>query len=430
MIKMLETYAIIGAGPSGLAMARNFQKHNISYIGFESHSSVGGLWDIENKHSSVYKSAHLISSKKKTEFTEFPMKDEVADYPSHVELCSYFNDFADHFKLKEKFNFNCLVTKVEKNDDDTWVIQTDKEQYHLAGVVIANGNLSEPNIPTFKGSFSGEIIHSKEYKDPEIFKDKRVLVIGAGNSGCDIVVDAVHYSKFVDISVRRGYHFVPKYILGKPADTIGGMIKLPFKIKRFVDSKILSLFTGNPENFGFPKADHKLYESHPIVNSLILHYIGHGDIRVKKGIDYFEDNFVHFKDDTKVEYDLILLATGFKLHYPFIDKKYLNLHGYTPKLFMNIFPPTQNLFFIGLLEALGIGWQGRYEQGALIARAINAKNNQLDVYNKFLETQKNDLDLTGGIDYLKIDRMAYYVNKDVYMKKLEEFKESLFIENK
>ncbi len=425
MKRMLDTYAIIGAGPSGLAMARNFQKHKIPYIGFESHSSVGGLWDINNKHSSVYKSAHLISSKKKTEFTEYPMKDNVADYPSHTELCSYFNDFADHFKLKENFNFNSLVKKVKKNEDDSWIVETENEKYHVAGIVIANGNLSEPNIPSFDGNFSGELIHSKEYKDPQIFKNKRVLVIGAGNSGCDIVVDAVHHSKSVDISVRRGYHFVPKYIMGKPADTVGGMIKLPFKLKRFIDSKILSLFTGNPENFGFPKADHKLYESHPIVNSLILHYIGHGDIRVKKGIDRFEDKYVYFKDNTKKEYDIILLATGFKLHYPFIDKKHLNLVGYTPKLFMNIFPPTQNLFFIGLLEALGIGWQGRYEQGALIAKTINAKNKNVGVYKDFLETQKSDLDLSGGINYLKLDRMAYYVNKDVYLKKLEEFKRSL-----
>ena len=86
--------ALIGAGPSGLAAARNLQKLGVPFRGFEAHTDVGGLWNIENPRSTVYESAHLISSKHTTEFTEFPMRPEVADYPSHRELCRYFSDFA------------------------------------------------------------------------------------------------------------------------------------------------------------------------------------------------------------------------------------------------------------------------------------------------------------------------------------------------
>lgn len=423
MKNLKDTYAIIGAGPSGLAMARNFQKYNIRYLGFEKHSSVGGLWDINNPNSTVYQSAHLISSKTMTEFTEFPMKNEVADYPSHQELCAYFNDFADHFNLRENFKFNTHVKKITKLTDNHWELTTDNEVYHFKGIVIANGNLSEPNIPTFKGNFSNSILHSKAYKKPEMLKDKSVLVVGAGNSGCDIVIDAVHYAKSVDISVRRGYHFVPKYIFGKPADTIGGKIQLPSLIKQTVDRALLNIIIGKPMRFGFPKPDHKLYESHPIVNSLILHHIGHGDIGVKKDIKKLNGTYVEFKDGTKKEYDLILLATGYKLHYPFIDKQHLNLRGNTPHLFLNIFPPSnEQLFFIGLLEAIGLGWQGRYEQGTLIAKSILAKNKNTTGYQKLKESvSKNEEDLTGGMNYLKLDRMAYYVNKNVYLKKMKEY---------
>src|SRR5690606_22278658 len=97
----------------------------------------------------------------------------------------------------------------------------------------------EPNIPEFKGDFSGEFVHSAIYKNAAIFEGKRVLVIGAGNSGCDIAVDAVHRAKKVHISVRRGYYFVPKYVFGKPSDTVGGAIKLPRKMKQWVDKRLL-----------------------------------------------------------------------------------------------------------------------------------------------------------------------------------------------
>ena len=95
------------------------------------------------------------------------------------------------------------------------------------GVVIANGALAEPSMPRFEGQFDGELLHTSAYKSAELFKGKRVLVVGAGNSGCDIAVDAVHYARSVDISVRRGYYFVPKYVFGKPADTLGGKFKMP-----------------------------------------------------------------------------------------------------------------------------------------------------------------------------------------------------------
>ncbi len=74
-------YAVIGAGPSGLAAARNLQRRGLAWTGYEQAAGVGGLWDIDAEHSTVYESAHLISSKTTTEFTEFPMADAVADYP-------------------------------------------------------------------------------------------------------------------------------------------------------------------------------------------------------------------------------------------------------------------------------------------------------------------------------------------------------------
>lgn len=417
-----QQVALIGAGPSGLAAARNLQKAGIPFQGFEAHADLGGLWNIGNPRSTVYPSAHLISSKRTTEFAEFPMGEEVADYPSHRALMAYFTRFADHFRLREHYRFNARVSKIEPlgagsmplwrvrwSDGDGLARSAD-----FKAVVIANGTLAEPSMPAFKGRFAGELLHTSAYKSAELFKGKRVLIVGAGNSGCDIAVDAVHHAKSVDISVRRGYYFVPKYVFGQPADTLGGKRPLPAWLKQRVDSTVLKWFTGDPVRFGFPKPDHRMYESHPVVNSLILHHLGHGDIAVKPDIERFDGHTVHFKDGRQQDYDLVLAATGYKLHYPFIAPELLNWQGMAPQLYLNIFPPLfDNLAVMGMIEASGIGWQGRYEQGELIARVFQSLGTP---QGRAFQAAKHGPppDLSGGYKYLKLERMAYYVNKDSY----------------
>ena len=420
-----EMIALVGAGPSGLAGARNLQKQGIPFQGFEAFSDVGGLWNIANPRSTVYESAHLISSKRTTEFAEFPMADDVADYPNHRELCRYFSAFADQFDLRRHFRFGVRVERVEPvepgNPSTPWRVSVRNAEGELEtaiykGVVIANGILAEPNRPAFEGQFAGELLHTSQYKSAEQFKGKRVLIIGAGNSGCDIAVDAVHYAQSVDISVRRGYYFVPKYVFGKPADTLGGKRPMPRWLKQKFDSTVLKWFTGDPVRFGFPKPDYKMYESHPIVNSLILHHLGHGDIHVKADIARFDGHTVHFMDGNQQDYDLVLMATGYTLHYPFIDKEHLNWQGMAPQLYMNIFAPRYTrLAVLGMVEASGLGWQGRYEQAELVTRFFKG----LDAQSPAAQRLKTAIagpapDLSAGYQYLQLERMAFYVNKDAY----------------
>lgn len=449
--------AIIGAGPSGLAAARNLDRQGVPWVGFDLAQDVGGLWNIDSPRSRVYNSAHLISSARTTEFTEFPMPADTPDYPDHRRLLAYFRDFADTYGLREKFRFGTEVVRAEPlgegrdsgwrltvrevgaaggegpggdkpddddNDDDN---SATFDAGEFSALVIANGTLSEPNIPRFAGEFSGEIRHTSRYKYPSELAGKRVLVVGGGNSGCDIAVDAVHHAASVDISVRRGYHFVPKYVFGRPADTLGGDRPLPARIKQFIDSRVLKLFTGDPTRFGFPAPDHKIYESHPVVNSLILQHVGHGDITVRGDIDHFDGHTVHFKGrgcgaGTSGEYDLIMLATGYKLHYPFLDRGHLDWEEGTaaPDLYLNIFPSGRDdLAVLGMLEASGIGWQGRYEQAELVARYLAARRDDsadgraaVEVVDRGRRGPRPDL--TGGYKYLGLDRMAYYVNKSAY----------------
>lgn len=415
----MNRYAVIGAGPSGLAAARALQKRGIVVDGYEASHGVGGLWDITNPRSTMYESAHLISSRTTTEFAEFPMRSRV-DYPGHRVLKEYFDDFADHFALTGLFRFDTRVTRLEPRDGG-WELTssgpdgTDTRWY--AGVVLANGTLAEPNVPTFRGEFPGELLHTSAYKSPEQLRGKRVLLIGAGNSGCDIAVDAVHHAVSVDMSVRRGYYFVPRYLFGKPSDTLNQGRPLPARIKQAVDSRVLRAFTGDPVRFGFPKPNYRIYESHPIVNTLILNHLGQGDLRIRSDIDRFDGQTVHFRGGSADEYDLVLLATGYTLDYPFVDREHLHWQGASPRLFLNVFPASFNgLYVMGMIEASGIGWQGRYEQAELLAAYLDAVETDPTRAARFRDRVTGAAwpDVTGGYHYLGLDRMAYYVNKDAY----------------
>lgn len=416
-------YALIGAGPMGLAAAKTLIEQNIDFQGFELHSDVGGLWDIDGPKSTMYETAHLISSKKMTEFSDFPMEESVAEYPSHHALKGYFRAFADYYGIREKYLFGVEVISARPLGEpgEGWRLvwrEPDGSEHEgeFAGVLIANGTLSEPNMPEFEGSFAGELMHSSGYRDPTIFAGKRVLIIGAGNSGCDIAVDAIHHGASCDLSMRRGYYFVPKYIFGRPADTMGGAIKLPMWLKRRIDGTILKWFAGDPSKYGFPKPDYALYESHPVVNSLILFHAGHGDVTIRPDVARFDGNTVHFRDGSQADYDLVLAATGYKLHYPFIDRELLNWKGDAPHLFLNcMHPDRDDLFVLGMVEASGLGWQGRHEQAELVALYIAGLRDG-SAAAKALKGEKaaGFERATGGMNYIDLPRMAYYVDKATY----------------
>ncbi|MEX0338659.1 MAG: hypothetical protein AB3N11_06430 [Arenibacterium sp.] len=188
------------------------------------------------------------------------------------------------------------------------------------------------------------------------------------------------------------------------------------KLKRRIDKLILGLFVGDPQKYGFPEPDHKLYESHPIVNSLVLYHAGHGDLKVRPDIAGIEGQTVTFNDGSAAQYDMILAATGYKLHYPFIDRALLNWQGDAPHLFLNsMHPERDDLFVLGMIEASGLGWQGRHEQAEMVARYINGRRAGSAAARKLHEEKASGfVRATGGVNYLKLPRMAYYVDKATY----------------
>jgi hypothetical protein len=424
-----DRIALIGAGPSGMAAARWLDRLHIPFDGFEAHTDIGGLWDIANPRSAVCESTHPVTSKRRTEYREFPMPVHLADYPSHRELLAYLRDYATQFDLRRHFRFGTLVRRVEplgERSDSRWRVAFDAgdgvRKAVYKGVLVANGTLAEPRMPRIPGRFEGQLMHAAAYKRAEQLQDRRVLVIGGGNSGCDIAVEAVRRARYVDLSVRRGMHFMPRHLFDRPADTWRLRLPLPASVTRRLEARVLRWFTGDPTQHGFPRPTQRLDESTPVVNPALLLHLGQGDLHVRPEVDRFDGETVHFKDGSQRGYDLIVAATGYRLHYPFLRAELLNWHGAAPRLYLNTFAPHyRRLAVLGMVDGHGLGWQDRMEQAELVARYLHALDLHPERAQAFVKRIRGKPpDLTGGRRVARADRLAHHVHPPTFRRALRE----------
>ena len=405
----ISKYCIVGAGTSGLTAAKNLDQLGIPCDVIEREDDVGGNWYYGKPNSSVYKSTHLISSKPGTEYVDFPMPDDYPDYPNHEQVWEYLKSYARTFDLYRLIQFNTSVETIERASEYWDVTLDNGETRRYKGVIIANGHNWDPKYPKYPGTFDGPVIHSANYKTPDVLRDKRALVVGAGNSGCDIAVESAQNAKITFHSTRRGYWYAPKFVLGIPADQIAEnalRLRLPVAVRRWINVSLIKLIMGDPTKYGLPKPDHKFYETHPIVNSQMMYYLGHGDIKPKPDIQELRGDRVLFKDGTEEPIDVIIYATGYNITFPFIDKKYLNWHDNKPNLYMNVFHPEYDNFFVaGLIQPDSGQWGLVDYQAQLIAKFIHAQTHNPQKAAEFRRKKASEQPkLNRGINYVESTR--------------------------
>jgi dimethylaniline monooxygenase (N-oxide forming) len=362
-----EKVCIIGAGSSGIVAAQVLDARRIPFDCFEKGSQTGGNWRYENDNgmSSAYRSLHINTSRRVMAFKTLPMPDHYPDYPDHFQMAAYFDEFADHFGLRDKIRFRTEVVSAEPVGDEWEVTVEDadggRETNRYRAVLVANGHHWDPRWPepAFPGSeeFSGEQMHAHHYREPDVLPGKRVLVLGLGNSATDIAVESSRIADATFLSVRRGAYVIPKYINGKPIDELSNPVTsmLPIAVQRFFASRALGIAAGDMTAYGLPKPDHKLFEAHPTVSSELLPRLGHGDVRVKPNIDRFSGGrTVRFVDGSEEEIDLVVYCTGYKMTFPFFDPKVLSAPDNRLPLYRRVVSADRSgLYFIGFIQPLG-----------------------------------------------------------------------------
>jgi cation diffusion facilitator CzcD-associated flavoprotein CzcO len=372
-----DKVCIIGAGSSGLVTAKTFAERGIPFDCLERENDIGGLWNETTNTGVVYETTYLVSSRKYTGFEDYPMPEDYPTYPSHREALAYLRDYAQTFGVLDRIQFNTVVESAERTEEGWRVTIAGEARPRLyRALVIATGHHDIPRIPKIPGKFTGEIMHSRDYRSVKQLTDKRVLVVGAGNSACDIVVDATSVARAVYQSMRRGTYFVPKFMLGRPTDGIVNFcerLPMPRGLRNRLYTLWHKLMVGANARYGLPEPEHRIMDTHPTMNTVLPQLAAHGRIGIKPDITELKGRIVRFSNGSEVEADLLVYATGYEIAVPIIDNDLIFDANGRPRLFFNVFhPQLDDLFAVGLIQANGSIWRVADDQSKLVASFLIA----------------------------------------------------------
>lgn len=361
-----ESVCVIGAGAAGLAATRDLRERGVEVVTFEKSDRVGGHWNHD------YEALHLITARDASHYRGFPMPAHYPMFPSREQVRDYLVSFAEAFDLKESIRFGVGVELIEPAGErgiDGWSVTTsDGETRVFGSVIIANGHLWDPAIPDLPGEFTGTLLHSSAYRTVADIDGDRVLVVGAGNSGCDLAVDAAAARRNTTISMRNGTVFQPKTYFGRARSDLP-TAKLPAVLQERALRALVRISVGRMDRYPglqLPESTN-LFKIRPIINSQLLHWIHHGRISVVPGIRAIDGKQVTFEDGTAREFDTIVLATGFRTTFPFL-KEPLKWAGNMPLRHAGatLSSDLANVYFLGLIAPAGAQWPVYESQMELI----------------------------------------------------------------
>uniref|UniRef100_A0A8B9TKN7 Flavin-containing monooxygenase n=1 Tax=Anas platyrhynchos TaxID=8839 RepID=A0A8B9TKN7_ANAPL len=340
---MARRVAVIGGGSSGLCAIKACLDEGLEPVCFERSRDIGGLWRFEEQpeegRASIYRSVIINTSKEMMCFSDFPIPDDFPNYMHHSKIMEYFRMYARRFDLLR----HTSVCRVSKRPDfastGRWEVVTESEGKQQSdvfdAVLVCTGHHTDAHLPlhTFPGieKFKGSYLHSRDYKDAQDYNDKRVVVIGIGNSGSDLAVEISQKAKQVFLSTRRGaWIFNRVGQQGYPIDIV-----FTTRLKALMQQLV--------------------FDQHPTVNDDLPNRIISGRVRVKPNVREFTETSAIFEDGTREDIDAVVFATGYSFSFPFLEECVKVVENQV-SLYKYVFPvdlekPT--LAFIGFIQPLG-----------------------------------------------------------------------------
>ena len=352
------TICVIGAGMSGLAAIDAFARAGLAVTCYEAGSAVGGMWRYENDsgRSAAYASLEANTSKRRMQYPSFPQPESAPAFPHHTDMLAYLNAYAEANELLRHVRFGATVESAEPADGGWNVTVAGEPPRHVDWLVVATGHYWQPIVPELSGTFTGETMHVREYRTPQRFAGKRVIVVGGGQSALDIAAEISATAASVTLACDRVHHLLPRCAFGRPIDErdTAAALLVPLPVVRLIIHAITRLGHAAPARGGLPRPGHPLFQTRwPIIVSPTVELaLRARAFACRPRLTAFDGETVRFADGSEALADSVVFATGYEIGFPFLPDDLGRGDGWEFPLYRRIVSPrARRLAFIGVVEA-------------------------------------------------------------------------------
>ncbi|MCR9277133.1 MAG: NAD(P)-binding domain-containing protein [Pseudomonadaceae bacterium] len=396
---------VVGAGPTGLVATKTLLEAGLEVVCLEGSDRVGGHWSIDNPNgrSAVYESLTTNTTKRMSRFSDFQMPNDWPDFPTHRQVQQWLVSYADKFGLMSHIHLGWEVINAQPNGPNDWTITArradgSERTHRVQAVIAASGNYWQPRMPDWPGEFAGTLMHARQYRSPQrpvSMVGKRVVIVGLGNTACDLAVEIADAgAQWVGLSARSGTWILPRFRpdgtamarsapFNHPYDEIPLWLRLlPERIReaaytqltRRVMRKRFAPLVSRMKALGLPPPPDDPLAKRATVNQHVLDRLASGSVVAKADIAALDAQHVDFADGSRERVDAIICATGYNLHYPYLSADLLNASLDDMALYRGVVAPARDdLFVIGVYRPNGGFWPIAEVQAQYIAQILTGE---------------------------------------------------------
>jgi cation diffusion facilitator CzcD-associated flavoprotein CzcO len=309
---------VVGAGPAGLATAACLARRGVEALVLEAGDALGASW---RRH---YDRLHLHTVKEQSHLPGLPFDEKLGRYPSRDEFVAYLEAYAARFGLAPRTGEAVRRVRArggEGGGAGGFDVETTRDVYRARAVVVATGMNRVPNperLPE-QERFRGALLHAASYRNGDALAGRRVLVVGAGNTGAEIALDLAERGAKPTLAVRAPVNVVPREFLGMPTQlTSIRFRKAPLPLADGLGRLVSRLAFGDLRRHGFPRpavgpiSDIKRRRRIPVIDVGTIAAVKRGEIAVKPGVARFTETGAEFGDGSAADFEAAVLATGYK----------------------------------------------------------------------------------------------------------------------
>lgn len=399
---MAKRVCVVGAGPSGLTAVKTLRQAGLDASCFEMSPVVGGHWVIDNPNgrAAAYRSLRTNTTKRMSRFSDFEMPADWPAYPSHDQVRAWLESYVGAFGFRDAIHTSTTVASATPRDGGGWEVSIsgaggESRTETFDALVAASGSYWDARIPRWEGAFDGRILHAQDYRDPATPFDtrgKHVVVVGIGNTGCELACEiAAAGAASVHISARGGTWIMPKTVNGKPGsdgapmthptdEVISPLNLLPAwarqrAFQRIAKARMTRMFAermARLQALGLPAPPEHPLSKRPTTSDEIFGALESGAVKARPAIERLDGAEVVFADGSRTPADLVLCATGYRLTYPYLDASVADTRGDDLSLFMGtVAPDREDLFFVGVSRPTGAFWPIAEAQAQFVAAMLS-----------------------------------------------------------